>query len=152
MSEPSVSMQYTPQWSGFHHIALVTRDLDATIQFYTTVLGMKLSSDIGPANQLHGRHVGLMADKQLPGFLHFFEYKDAEIVAPPDMKAMYWLPGALHHISIILPNEAEARAVYNHIESLGIETTGLMDQGDIWNFLFKDNNGILIEVAWEKTS
>jgi catechol 2,3-dioxygenase-like lactoylglutathione lyase family enzyme len=151
MPEPTVSPQYNPHWSGFHHIALVTPDLDATIQFYTKVLGMKLSGNgIAPANPMHGRHAGLMADQKLPQFLHFFEYKDAEIVAPPDMNTMHWLPGALHHISIILPDEAEARAVYNHIESLGIETTGIMDQGDIWNFLFKDNNGIVIEAAWDK--
>ncbi len=31
-----------PPWSGFHHIALVTRDLDATIRFYRDVLGMEI--------------------------------------------------------------------------------------------------------------
>ena len=31
-----------PPWSGFHHIALMTRDLDATIRFYVDVLGMEI--------------------------------------------------------------------------------------------------------------
>lgn len=149
MPEASVSKQYTPQWSGFHHIALVTPDLDATVQFYTEVLGMKLSFT-APASEMHGRHAGLMADKQMPGFLHFFEYADAQIVSPPDMKTMHWLPGALHHISIIVPDQAAGMALRDQLQSHAVEMTEIMDQGDIWNLVFKDNNGILLEAAWAK--
>jgi len=47
-----------PPWSGFHHIALVTRDLDATMRFYREVLGMEVTF-IGPAGELHGRHCAI---------------------------------------------------------------------------------------------
>lgn len=30
------------RWRGAHHLALVTRDLDATVRFYHGVLGMPL--------------------------------------------------------------------------------------------------------------
>lgn len=38
----------TLQWQGFHHIALVTLDLDATIRFYGDVLEMK-AGNVYPA-------------------------------------------------------------------------------------------------------
>src|SRR5581483_10013526 len=42
-------------WSGIHHIALLTTDLDATIRFYRDVLGMP-TSEIFPSKEGRGRH------------------------------------------------------------------------------------------------
>ncbi len=47
-----------PPWQGFHHVALFTRDLDATIAFYQEVLGMEVLG-VAPAGDLHGRHCAL---------------------------------------------------------------------------------------------
>jgi catechol 2,3-dioxygenase-like lactoylglutathione lyase family enzyme len=43
---------------GFHHIALVTCELDATIRLYRDVLGMEVIF-IAPAGELHGRHCAI---------------------------------------------------------------------------------------------
>ena len=61
-----------PPWSGFHHIALVTRDLDATISFYRDVLGMEVIF-IAPPEELHGRHCAIRpgGDPNHLG-IHFF--------------------------------------------------------------------------------
>jgi|GEM_PF-2073485 Lactoylglutathione lyase and related lyases len=37
-------------WAGFHHVALVTSDLNATIQFYKDVPGMHISPILRSAN------------------------------------------------------------------------------------------------------
>nr|MBA3790917.1 VOC family protein [Rubrobacter sp.] len=34
-------------WQGFHHVALVTADLDATLRFYEDVLGMEAGEIMG---------------------------------------------------------------------------------------------------------
>lgn len=44
-----------PPWRGFHHVALVTPDLDATIRFYGEILGMHVD-EIAPASGPRGRH------------------------------------------------------------------------------------------------
>jgi hypothetical protein len=103
-----------------------------------------------PAGDMHGRHAGFLLGAGLSSFLHFFEMPNAQIFAPPDLNTMYWLPGALHHISIALLDEAAALALRERLNNLKIALTPIMDQGDIYNFLFLDNHGILLEAAWPK--
>lgn len=137
-----------PAWQGIHHVALVTPNLDATISFYQDVVGMTLLF-VAPAGDMHGRHAGLHAGGNFVG-LHFFEMPNAQIFAPPDLSTMHWLPGALHHISIALPDEAAGLAFQKRLEAHGITMTPIMDQGDLWNMVFLDNNGMMVEAAWPK--
>lgn len=37
-------MEFVGQWRGFHHVALVTPNLDDTISFYQGVLGMQVDN------------------------------------------------------------------------------------------------------------
>lgn len=67
------------RWRGAHHVALVTRGLDATIRFYHGLLDMPLWAAMTPM-PYHGRHCFLLADSF---FLHFFEDVDVQIALPP---------------------------------------------------------------------
>ena len=143
------SAEMLPQWCGFHHIALVTPDLEATIEFYRDVLGMEVLFTM-PATDINGRHVAILPGEGFIG-LHFFEQPDAKLFTPPDLETLYWLPGALHHISFALPDEAAGLAFRERLQSHGIAMTEVMLQADmIYNMLFQDNNGMLLEAAWPK--
>jgi catechol 2,3-dioxygenase-like lactoylglutathione lyase family enzyme len=138
----------TTPWQGVNHIALQTPDLDATIRFYRDVVGMQVFFE-APAGEMHGRHAGIQTVSGGSGtFLHFFENPNAQIVPPPDLLRMHWMPGALHHLSFTVPNEAAALALRDSLHARGITTTDVMDQGDSTIFLFLDNNGILLEANW----
>lgn len=143
-----------PPWSGFHHIALVTRDLDATVRFYRDVLGMQIIF-IAPAGELHGRHCAIYpgGDQDRLGF-HFFEYPEAPLFGPEDRSLVdaVFDPGAtfLSHISLALPDEAAGLAFQEWLTRHHIVMTPIMDQGDIWNMGFLDNNGLVLEAAWPK--
>ena len=149
MSQDSIAPEEAPEWRGFHHIALVTPDLDATIEFYCDVLGMKVLFTM-PATEINGRHVAILPGEGHLG-LHFFEQPDAELFIPPDLKTLYWLPGALHHISFALPDRAAGLAFRKRLETHGVAMTEIMLQADmVYNMLFQDNNGMLLEAAWPK--
>jgi catechol 2,3-dioxygenase-like lactoylglutathione lyase family enzyme len=141
-------------WLGFHHVALVTRDLDATISFYRDVLRMEVVF-VAPAGELHGRHGAVRpgGDPDRPG-LHFFEYPKAPLFGPHDrsLEAGVFDPGAtfLSHISLALPDEAAGLALREQLTRHGVPTTPIMDQGPFRNMGFTDNNGMCLEAAWPR--
>ena len=148
-------------WRGFHHLALVTRDLDQTIEFYENVLGMKAGT-VYPAKGGRGRHCFIHPGGTGTKGLHFFEHPEAEIFQSADAIRRLrrdprgadinrFLPGALQHIAFAAGSEEEALALRNKLVALDIPVTQVYDLGELRDFIFVDNNGIQIEVAWEKT-
>jgi catechol 2,3-dioxygenase-like lactoylglutathione lyase family enzyme len=140
----------SPPWRGFHHLALVTPDVDATIQFYRDVLGMELKSR-GEGNPIHGRTVTFRPGGDFAD-IHFFELATAQIFTPsPNWEGIPWIPGALHHVAFGLPDEASAVALRERLRSHGaLVLTDFMDQGDTYNMIFADNNGMMLEANWPK--
>lgn len=140
---------YATGWTGAHHLALVTRDLDATVRFYHGMLGMPLWSAMKPM-PYHGRHCFFKAGAF---FMHFFENPDAEIAAPQSgwaQQRFTTVPGAFQHIALSVEDEGVLIELRERLLSAGVEVTELMDQGPVRQFLFTDNNGIMIEVNWDR--
>lgn len=147
-------------WSGFHHVALVTPSLEATLHFYENVLGMQ-ATPIYPATPQRGRHCFVKPGKTDSWGIHFFEYQDAQIFQSadslrrlsvnPQAEDLYrFLPGALQHIAFTLPSEQAGMSLRRKLNSHGVVMTDIYDQGKIRNFIFIDNNGIQLEAAWPK--
>ncbi|CAG7630505.1 VOC family protein [Paenibacillus allorhizosphaerae] len=149
-----------PQWSGFHHIALVTPNLDETIHFYEQVLGMQ-AGPVFAATGRRGRHCFIRPGHVETWGIHFFEYAHAQIFQSTDeLKRLAdnpksaaingFLPGVLQHIAFSLSSEEEGLALRKKLQRRGIVTTDVYDQGPIRNFIFTDNNGVQLEAAWPK--
>lgn len=137
-----------PAWRGFHHLALATRDLDATIRFYRDVLGMQ----IGEIMAREQRHCFIKPGDTDAWGLHFFETPDAQVFPYPGLMARFaFIPGALQHIAFALPDEPAALILRERLRSHGVEMTPINALGTIRNFLFADNNGILLEATWPST-
>ena len=137
-----------PAWRGFHHVALVTPDLDATIGFYGEVLGMRVG-DVFAATERQGRHCFIKpGDVETLG-LHFFELREARVFPYPEtFERFAFVPGALQHVAFALPDEAAAMALRRRLEGFGVEATPTTNLGSISNMLFRDNNGMLLEATW----
>lgn len=102
-------------WSGFHHVALVTSDLDGTINFYEKLLGMQVTLHY-PATSQRGRHCFVKPGNTESWGIHFFEYPDAQIFHSedslrrlsenPEASDLYrFLPGGLQHIAFALTSD-----------------------------------------------
>jgi catechol 2,3-dioxygenase-like lactoylglutathione lyase family enzyme len=141
----------TLPWYELHHLALATRDLEATIGFYTDVLGMH-AADIAPATPIHGRTCMIKPHSNATSELHFFEQADSQpIQLHPDMLQRLIFPMVgVHHIAFSLPDAATGLRLQERLQAAGIPTTPVMDQGDVYNLLFHDTNDLLLEANWPK--
>ena len=146
METPSSNDQPVP-WRGFHHVALVTPDLEATIRFYVDVLGMQA----GDIMDRHGKHCFIKPGESETWGLHVFESSEAQIFPYPHASERFvFIPGVLQHIAFALPDEKAALALRERLNRHGVQATGINDLGPIRNFLFVDNNGTLLEATWPR--
>jgi catechol 2,3-dioxygenase-like lactoylglutathione lyase family enzyme len=85
--------------------------------------------------------------------LHFFEEAAAQIFTDPAaLTAVRFVPGALQHIALTLPDEAAGQALHTRLHELGIATTEIEDLLRNRSFRMLDPTGLIIEVAWLKPS
>lgn len=136
-------------WRGFHHLAVITPDLDATIRFYRDVVGMTIAA-VGPADPPLGRDCIVAVGDDAMSHIHFFEQVGAPVhpVDPQNLLAPPPGGSGVHHVAFGLPDEAAALALRERLRAHGVAMTEIMDQGPFRDMLFRDNNGVLIEAAW----
>jgi catechol 2,3-dioxygenase-like lactoylglutathione lyase family enzyme len=136
---------------GIDHLAFVTDDLPATMDFYTRVLGMQL---------VHVRRVPFERDRGQPPYdnlrhyffnmgndtlLAFFEYPQGLPRQNRD------LPGGMQHIAFHVPFEA-FDAVVARVKAAGVDVIGPVPLGGrFWSAYFYDPNGIRLELATSRT-
>jgi glyoxylase I family protein len=132
---------------GIDHLAFITDDLPATMDFYTRVMQMQL---------VHVRRVPFERDRGQPPYdnlrhyffnmgndtlLAFFEYPKGLQRQNRD------LPGGMQHIAFNLPRDRFDRMV-EHVKSCGVNVIGPVPLGGrFWSAYFYDNNGIRLELA-----
>ncbi|HEX5503707.1 MAG TPA: VOC family protein [Thermomicrobiales bacterium] len=133
-----------PPWQGAHHLALVARDLDATVRFYCGVLGMRVVfTGRGPRD---GRQ-HLFIDAGGAAALHFFAVHDATIFTQSHDARGAFVPGALQHLALRLPDEAALGALRDRLRAAGVAVTELYQQGPVRLCFFEDPDGILLEAS-----
>ncbi|OTA41789.1 MAG: hypothetical protein A6D92_03830 [Symbiobacterium thermophilum] len=146
-------MDRTVPWEGFHHIALVTPDLDTTIHFYGNVLGMQVGEVRAGGGVLPQRHCFIRPGEEAATWgLHFFENPSAQIprVTLEELQHGPFVPGALQHIAFALPDAEAAGAPRARLERHGVQATPTGSIGPIQNMLFIDPNGIVLEATWSR--
>jgi catechol 2,3-dioxygenase-like lactoylglutathione lyase family enzyme len=149
VSDPTAASS-TPPWRGFHHLALVTPDLEATRAFYGSVLGMDVG-EILTRGGLGGRHCFVKPGAFDGWGIHFFEHVEAQVFAYPlTAPTPVFVPGALQHIAFGLPDQAAAYALRERLRKREIECfpTGL--PGPMGSMIFFDNNGSMLEATWPR--
>ena len=136
---------------GIDHLAFVTDDLPATMDFYTRVLGMQL---------VHVRRVPFERDRGQPPYdnlrhyffgmgndslLAFFEYPKGLARQNRD------LPGGMQHVAFHVAPDA-FDAVVEHVKGCGVNVIGPVPLGGrFWSAYFYDPNGIRLELATDRS-
>jgi catechol 2,3-dioxygenase-like lactoylglutathione lyase family enzyme len=130
----------------FNHIALATRDIDATHRFYTDVMGFRLAKVVAaptPGDTGWARHV--FYDCGGGEYVAFWDLPDETITGyPTDLNESIGLPAWVNHFAW---NAADEDAYQGHLQrwrSCGI-TVAEIDHGFCKSIYTQDPNGILVE-------
>lgn len=140
-------------WRGFHHVAVVTRNLEETVRFYEDILGMSAGDVIERTAQgAVSRHCFIRPGESESWGLHFFESPGAGPHVAAGMIDRESLMGTVgvQHVAFALPDEAAGTSLRERLEDGGVETTEIGSVGPVRNTLFFDNNGLLLEATWPK--
>ena len=136
-------MPSTLQSQGVHHITFVGSNREATIDFYTGVLGMPLvfeQPNLDVPEELH-----LYFDPGDGRLLTYFVRPTRQADPTPNPEGI----GNLHHLALMV-SRATYTQVAQRLEERGISNTGPIDRGFMDSIYFRDPNGQLLELACYK--
>ncbi len=149
------------EFRGVNHFAIMARDMNDTVKFYSEILGMKLVCDVRGGNSHHfflevGNGIDVLAwlsfdtvtdsnglfNAQLP--------EDQPGIARSDLfdgGSGRSAVGSLNHICFDVPAEklSEYRAL---LVSKNVECTGIQDEGECRKiFYFQDPNNLVLAMG-----
>src|SRR5690606_34435359 len=146
LTHPEPVLEITPDMAldGIHHITGLTDDLERAHDFYTEALGLRL--------------VKKSVNQDDPSTLHYFWARyDGEEVAPHSTLTLfgwpnsnYWARGGIgqtHHIAFRAADDEEQRAWREHLLSLGLEVSPVLDRSYFKSIYFRAPDGLLLEIA-----
>jgi hypothetical protein len=83
--------------------------------------------------------------------LHVYEEAAAQIFTDPhDLTAVHWVPRAMQHIELRLPDEATGQALRVAPPGVGVQTSQIMDLQLNRSIRLLDNMGLRTDVAWRR--
>ena len=134
-----------PVARAMNHVAYVTTDTQATIRFYTEVLGLKHVHTITGDRDATGAelpHVHTFFATTSGECLAFFEIMGVR-PGPPD-----GAPRWARHIALSVDSAETLAAWKKHLKGQGVEVFGPVDHDGVWaSIYFDDPNGIMLELT-----
>ena len=125
---------------GFHHVGILTTDLDRLLAFYRTVFDAGSVVDL-----IDGEVRSVLIDVGRGGFLHAFEVPEGQI--PLAGKPKYQR-GHLDHIALTAPSREIFRALRHRAMKVGATDGHVRDHGAAWVLKFRDPDGLEGDLMW----
>lgn len=129
---------------GIHHVSSITSDLPRLDDFYASALGLRL--------------VKKSFNQDDPGTKHWFwaSYDGTEVKPHSALTFFGWPKGGrparagvgqTHHLAFRASSPDEQLAWRDHLLSIGVQVSPVMDRTYFQSIYFRDPDGLLLEVA-----
>ena len=116
------------------HIAINTHDMEATLQFYCGILGMRLArTALTPDGRRH-------YNVEIGGGTAFAVFDGAK----PSSEGV---PQRLNHLALVVATAEEFDEAYERLQNHGVEVTGIIERSYGKTFYFHDPNGIRLQIG-----
>mmetsp|Transcript_15130 Transcript_15130/g.26605 ORF Transcript_15130/g.26605 Transcript_15130/m.26605 type:complete len:221 (+) Transcript_15130:2128-2790(+) len=131
--------------TGFHHIALVCKDMKQQIKFYEQAMGMKLRA-IYPMHGIRGaKHCFLEAGNG--NEISFVEFQDPQPNQNPPSFFQVWPVGMHHHMAYRCETLEQLHEMREQIKAYGTPVSKVVDHDFIHSCYFTDPSGYNLELA-----
>ncbi|MDR3532743.1 MAG: VOC family protein [Rhodopila sp.] len=131
---------------GLHHVAYRCADADATIDFYTRLVGMPfahaLFNDRVPSTQELSPHLHIFFEMEDGSYLAFFELP----LAPPQSMDPN-TPDWVQHLALEVADDEALLSTKARLEGAGVEVVGPTDHGFCKSIYFFDPSGHRMELS-----
>lgn len=125
---------------GLHHITLVCKDAQRTVDFYTQVLGLRLVKKTVNFDDPGAYHLYFGDEMGSPGsVVTFFEWPYAAQGAPGI--------GGTHHFALSVANYEGLLMWKRRLSDLGLHVEGPLDRHYFTSIYFRDPDGVILEIA-----
>jgi catechol 2,3-dioxygenase-like lactoylglutathione lyase family enzyme len=131
------------RFTGIHHLAMVTGNMDKTIRFWRDLLGMRLVAGLGKPGY---RHYFFEISNQ--DLLAFFEWPGVVPVPEKDHGYPVEGPVTFNHISFGVDSEDDLWELKDKLDATGFWVSEVVDHGFIHSIYSFDPNGISIEFSY----
>lgn len=129
------------RFTGIHHPAFVTRDMNKTIRFWRDLVGLKLVYTLGGDNS--SRQYFFALDAQ--NFIVFFEWPEAEPVPYRRPGEPVQGPRIFDHLAIRVAGEEDLWEIVSRLEEAEIPISDVVDHGWVHSVYTFDPNGLPVE-------
>jgi catechol 2,3-dioxygenase-like lactoylglutathione lyase family enzyme len=132
---------------SFHHVAIATRDLEATHRFYTEVMGFDLAKVVVGETMEGGWARHAFYDTHRGGLMAFWDIHDGndeKLDFDPSISKGLGLPTWTNHIAFDAPTLEDLDAMKRRWLDHG-ETVAEIDHGWCTSIYITDPNGIMVE-------
>ncbi len=130
-------------FTGINHLAMVTKDMDATVRFWRDLLGMRLVVGLGHPGY---RHYFFEISGQ--DMIAFFEWPHAESIPEKDHGVPVRGPVAFDHISFGVASKDDLWELKALFEANEIWASEVIDHGFILSVYAFDPNNIPVEFSY----
>jgi catechol 2,3-dioxygenase-like lactoylglutathione lyase family enzyme len=140
-SSPCKEENMTP-FTGMHHIALATADMDQTIRYWRDLLGARLVAGLGkPGARQYFFEIAPQA------YVGFFEWPEVRPVPEKDHGMPVKGPFGFDHLSLALTDHEALWTVRERLLKAGYWVSEAMDHGFIHSIYTFDPNNIPLEFS-----
>jgi catechol 2,3-dioxygenase-like lactoylglutathione lyase family enzyme len=126
--------------SGLHHVTVICRDVERSVDFYRNLLGMRLVRQSVNDDDESARHLYFGDERGRPGTLvTCLEY--------PQLEDGRVGPGSTHHFALAVDSVEELHAWRDYLNSRGVSATEVMKRGPYSAIYMRDPDGHIVELA-----
>lgn len=143
---PEPVPEITPEMAldGLHHISAITQGVERASEFLHSALGLRL--------------VKRTVNQDAPDIPHWFwAAYDGQTVAPHSAFTLFGFPprgrvarggvGQTHHVAFRASGDEQQAAWRDHLLSLGVQVSEVMDRDYFRSIYFRAPDGLLLEIA-----